>query len=165
MAENYIRIESRSPFTQEFMYFDVEPYKADDIFIEYGIRPKFYEHITFEGSPYLLIRCKVSRRDVHLFEQAMAKLKQKMLLTGNEDYGEWCEHIWDMLDEAIDGNPPPFEEYEHLKAQVENLTLYLEDVAQNHPDIMAELDDKFDGMPGLQNVQDGCNAGTDDKDK
>lgn len=99
MADNYIRIESHSPFTQEFIYIDVEPYKADDAFNELGVRPKFYEEFDVVDQPYVIIRCKVPRRDVHLFVKAMDKLKQKMLLTGYPDYEDFCEGLWNSIEE------------------------------------------------------------------
>ena len=39
--KNYMELSSRSPFTRKFMYFDIPEYKADDIFNELGVLPKF----------------------------------------------------------------------------------------------------------------------------
>lgn len=40
------------------------------------------------------------------------------------------------------------DEIAELRDQTYNLTLYLNDVEKDHPDVFAGLMDKFDGMPG-----------------
>lgn len=39
-------------------------------------------------------------------------------------------------------------EYESLKNQAYNLNLYIDYLAENHPDVYAELMEHFEGMPG-----------------
>ena len=97
MSNNYIEVQSRSPFSTRFFYIDVEDYKADDIFLEFGIFPRFYEHIYFSNSQYVAILCRIPRKQRHMFEKAMAKLHQKMVLTGNEDYDKFCDEIMAQL--------------------------------------------------------------------
>lgn len=133
MSKNYFEVSTRSPFRAEFWYFDTQDYKADDIFAEMGVVPKFYQHMGREGSNYLIIRCRVLRRDVHRFEKAMERLRQKMLLTGNPDYDEFCDEIMGLfeIDELT------------FYTKLEILTAYARDLETNHPGIFSELKEKY----------------------
>ena len=101
MRTNFIEAHCRSPFSAEFFYFDVPDYKADDIFLEKGLYPRFFEEMSKDDSEYVLIRCRVKRRDRHKFVEAMNELARKMLLTGYPDYLDHAKEIWEQLDEAI----------------------------------------------------------------
>lgn len=153
MANNYIEIRSWSPFSAQFLYFDLPEYVADNVFGQVGLIPRFYEHLEREGSPYILIRCRVSRKDVHKFHQAMAQLKKNMIIMGHDDYETLCTEVDGMINKAVDEVSTPksvVSEYEHLRNRAENLNLYLKYVEEHHPDIVAEMDEWFDGMPGYE---------------
>lgn len=98
---NYMELYSRSPLTTQFLYFDVPEYKADQIFLEHGISPRFYEEWTMEGTPFVITRCRVSRKDKHKFIAAMAELTTKMLLTGFENYDEVATGFFDQITEEL----------------------------------------------------------------
>lgn len=43
-------------------------------------------------------------------------------------------------------------EYEHMMAQVYNLTLYLRYLEQNYPEIFSQMQEHFDGLPGYSPI-------------
>lgn len=155
---NFIELYSRSPFSTQFVYLDVPEYKADQIFLEHGVVPRFYEEWRKDSIPYVCIRCRVSRKDRHKFIAAMAELTKKMLLTGFENYDEVATVFFDQItEELVNMSELTFTnidvgEYERLQARVENLNLYLKYVEKHHPELMDEMDEWFDGMPGYAGV-------------
>lgn len=155
---NYMELYSRSPFSTQFLYFDVPEYKGDQIFVEHGITPRFYEEWVMDGTPFVFIRCRVSRKDKHKFIAAMSELTKKMLLTGFETYDDVSTNFFNRLaDELTNMSELTFSdidvsEYEHLKARVENLNLYLKYVEDHYPELMDEMNEWFDGMAGYEGV-------------
>lgn len=104
---NYVEIATRWPFSRRFMYFDVRPYKADEIFVEMGIVPLFEQEMVSDNSPYVIVICRVSQKDAHKFELVMDKLGNKMLLTGYNDYLDYCDgmlsEIFNEMDRSSNG--------------------------------------------------------------
>ena len=49
-------------------------------------------------SPYCIVFCKVLKKDVVRFEEALGKLKDKMLLLGYNDYPETYDKIAKIID-------------------------------------------------------------------
>ena len=54
---------------------------------------KFKGEFEKKGSPYRIIMCRVFKRDVGRFEEALEKLKDKMLILGYRDYDKVCADI------------------------------------------------------------------------
>lgn len=151
---NCIRTQCKSPFTAEFFYFDIPNYAADEIFARFDVVPKFYEEYQPQDSRYVLIRCRVKRQQVHAFLEVMEELGRKMLLTGYDDYYERCEEFMSKLEAYAsgEGGSSPEEvlmEDELMRADIDNLCLYLNYIKVKYPDIFAELEDHFDGLPGF----------------
>lgn len=71
-----------------FLYFDVEPYLADRLFIRHEVPVWFDQEYKREGSPYLGIVCHVKKKDVPRFRAAQEDLKNSMLLCGYPGYPE-----------------------------------------------------------------------------
>ena len=89
MAENsklYIDIDKASPRYRYFMYFDKEPYLADQLFIKREIRVWYDEEYKRSDSPYNAIMCHVKKKDVPAFLDALEELKKSMLICGQVDY-------------------------------------------------------------------------------
>ena len=83
----------------------------------------------------------------------MAQLKKNMIIMGHDDYEALCTEVDGMINKAVDEVSTPksvVSEYEHLRNRAENLNLYLKYVEEHHPDIVAEMDEWFDGMPGYE---------------
>jgi len=54
-----------------------------------------------EGSRIrIIVFCKVLKRDVARFEEALERLKDKMLLLGHKDYPDACGKIAKMIEEG-----------------------------------------------------------------
>ena len=58
---------------------------------------KFKGEFEKEGSPYRIIMCRVLKRDVGRFEEALEKLKDKMLILGYRDYDKVCTDIGSLI--------------------------------------------------------------------
>ena len=54
-----------------------------------------------ENSPYRIVFCRVLKRDATKFEEALGKLKDKMILLGYMDYSQACDEIARMIDEGM----------------------------------------------------------------
>ena len=54
-----------------------------------------------KDSYYCIIFCKVLKRDAKRFEEALARLKDKMLLLGHKDYQDECDEIGKMIEEGM----------------------------------------------------------------
>lgn len=102
--DNCFELKMRPPMLRRwFVYFDDWNYSADSLFNRYQIPIKFKGSWERDGDKYIVICCKVRRKDVPKFEQAMEDLKVKMLLIGNTDYASFCESLMKKL-EKIRGN-------------------------------------------------------------
>lgn len=60
---------------------------------------KFKGEMVKDGSAYCIVFCKVLKRDVARFEEALERLKDKMLLLGHKDYPAACGEIAKMIEE------------------------------------------------------------------
>ena len=58
---------------------------------------RFKGEFEKEGSPYRIIMCKVMKRDAERFEEALRKLKNKMLIMGYKDYDKVCSDIDNLI--------------------------------------------------------------------
>ena len=88
-----------------FLYIDTKEYLADRIFLDYKVRVKWTRQFSHKNSPYLVIFCKVPKKDVSRFEMAMSDLEKKMLIYGYTDYMDLSKSIIDEITEKgeLDG--------------------------------------------------------------
>ena len=87
---NYIRLNSK--FTkQEYAYFDTPNYYADNLLRERNIKIEFISEFGKENTPYIVIFCKIHKKDSEAFESAMEALKRKMIICGCDDYPAFCK--------------------------------------------------------------------------
>ena len=49
-----------------------------------------------------MITCKVRKRDLPRFLEALEELPNKMLLCGHSDYIDYCNRLWESLVQAKD---------------------------------------------------------------
>lgn len=82
----YWTIEKFSLRFDYFVFFDVYPYLADQVFIRHRVRVWFDCEYEKEGSPYLAIFCHVRKKDVTEFLSALEDLKKSMILCGYPSY-------------------------------------------------------------------------------
>lgn len=66
-------------------------YKADLIFVKNRIRVTFLKEYK-KDEKYILIMCRVKKKDSETFISCMEELKNKMILLGYTDYPEFCRN-------------------------------------------------------------------------
>jgi len=99
--KNYWRMSDFSIFSVPYAYVDHSSYLADQLFVQNKITMKFKGEMARENSPFRIVFCKVLKRDATKFEEALGKLKDKMLLLGYTDYSKTCDEIAKMIDEGM----------------------------------------------------------------
>ena len=89
--KNYWKMSDFSLFAVPYAYVDHSSYLADQLFVQ--------GEMVKDGSSYCIVFCKVLKRDVARFEEALERLKDKMLLLGHKDYPAACGEIAKMIEE------------------------------------------------------------------
>ena len=84
--EIYLKIRRVSLRYDYFLFFDASEYLADQLFIRQKVRVWFDEENAKKGSRFLAILCHVKKKDSHRFIDAIAALRNKMLLCGYPEY-------------------------------------------------------------------------------
>ncbi len=97
--KNYWRMKDFSLFSVLYAYVDHSSYQADRLFVQNKVRVKFKGEYAKEESPYCIVLCKVRKKDAERFEEALDRLKSKMLLLGYRDYPDVCSEIAKMIEE------------------------------------------------------------------
>ena len=99
--KNYWKLDDVSLFSVPYTYVDHSSYLADSLFSQKKIRLKFKEEFAREDSPYRIIVCRVYKRGVGRFEEAMELLKDKMHLLGYRDYPDTCRRLEKLIDKEM----------------------------------------------------------------
>ena len=101
---NFVKLKSLfSLFNNLYAYVDTKDYLADQLFINEKMRVNFNRGEFRRGNEkYVIIMCKIRKKDKAKFEAVMEKLKTKMLLLDNNDYMEYCENLWNEMDSILD---------------------------------------------------------------
>lgn len=92
-GKNYIEISRFSLKYNYFCFVDSNKYLADRIFIRRKINVKFGDEYGRDDSNYLIVFCKIKKKDREEFLAAMKELEQKMLILGHRDYMELCGRL------------------------------------------------------------------------
>lgn len=98
--KNYWRMSDFSIFSVPYAYVDHSSYLADRLFRQNKVAMKFKGEMVKDNSPYCVIFCKVLKKDAERFEEALGRLKDKMLLLGHRDYPDACSEVAKMIDEG-----------------------------------------------------------------
>ena len=99
--KNFWRMRDFSVFSVHYAYVDHGLYLADQLFVQNRVRVRLKGEMRREDSYYCIIFCKVLKRDAERFEEALARLKDKMLLLGHKDYQDECDEIGKMIEEGM----------------------------------------------------------------
>ena len=99
--KNYWKMKDFSIFLILYAYVDHSSYQADQLFVQNKVRMKFKGECEKADSPYRIVFCKVRKRDAERFEEALDKLKSKMLLLGYRDYPDICSEIANMIEKGM----------------------------------------------------------------
>ena len=91
-ACNYFRFRCVfPPWDSMYAYFDINDHPESlHIFRQRGIRAKVVKTMTKKDVPYMIIVCRVPRRQSEEFSKAMEELERDLLLKGYTDYREFC---------------------------------------------------------------------------
>ena len=100
--KNYWRMKDVSIFSVPYAYVDHSSYQADQLFVQNKVRMKFKGEMVREDSSYRIVFCKVLKRDITKFEEALEKLKRKMLLLGYRDYPDACSEITKIFEKGME---------------------------------------------------------------
>jgi hypothetical protein len=99
--KNYWRMSDFSIFSVPYAYVDHSSYLADQLFVQNKVTMRFKGEMARDDSSYCIIFCRVLKKDVERFEEALERLKDKMLLLGHKDYPDACCEIAKMIDEGM----------------------------------------------------------------
>ena len=95
--KNYIKLKKFSLFKNYYVFVDTKDYLADQIFIRNKVKVDFGEEASCEDYPkYVVIFCKIKKKDNNKFLKSLEELERKMLILGHTDYGNICQKIQDI---------------------------------------------------------------------
>ncbi|MDO4556138.1 MAG: hypothetical protein Q4B70_13480 [Lachnospiraceae bacterium] len=99
MEKNFWKMQDFSLFRVPYAYVDHQSFLADSLFMQRKIQVIFKKEMTKKDSQYCIVFCKVRKRDIEKFEDALEELKNKMLLMGYTDYPSVCDEIAKMVNQ------------------------------------------------------------------
>lgn len=94
LGSNFVQLSCVSLRSACFCYMDVKKFKADSIFVRKKMRVKFLRHACNDKNDYVIVVCKILKKDIDNFVEAMTELKNNMLLCGHTDYLDECKTIF-----------------------------------------------------------------------
>lgn len=92
--KNYTVVDEFSLLYRNYCFLDVKEYFADGIFIKNKIKVKFGKEMVKPEIKYVVIFCKVRKKNADAFEKSMEELHRKMLLLGFGDYEDVCKGLF-----------------------------------------------------------------------
>lgn len=88
--KNYFTLERFSLRYDHYAFIDVPEYYADQLFIQHQVTVHFGKEFRHPEQPYVIIFCKVRKRDRDRFLAALSELNRKMILCRYPGYEEFC---------------------------------------------------------------------------
>lgn len=98
--KNYLTLERFSLRYFYYAFIDTGDYLADGLFIKHQVTVKFLQEYGHDDSPYLVIFCRIRKRDESAFLDALRELPNKMLICGHPDYPSQCRAFMEKIDAA-----------------------------------------------------------------
>lgn len=89
--KNYIHIDQFSLLYDHYLFVDAPEYYADQLFIKHQVTVRFGSEYESHDEPYVIIFCRVRKRDKERFLAALDELPNKMILCGYYGYDGFCE--------------------------------------------------------------------------
>lgn len=99
--KNYFAIERFSLLYDQYAIADVTDYYADQLFIKHKVTVRFGNEYRHPQKPFVIIFCKVRKRDRERFFAALAELPNKMILCGYPQYDAFCKEFIAMMEKGI----------------------------------------------------------------
>lgn len=87
---NCFPLERFSVLYDFYAFIDVPEHYADRLFIHHQVTVRFGKEYEHPDQPYVIIFCKVRKRDRVRFLAALNALNRKMLLCGHPGYEAFC---------------------------------------------------------------------------
>ncbi len=97
-VKNYLSLERFSLRHKFFAFLDAGEYLADGLFIKHQVTVKFMQEYARDDSPYLMIFCRIKKRDEGAFLDALREPPNKMLLCGYPDYPAQCHDLMEKIE-------------------------------------------------------------------
>ena len=112
MRDNlYLPLKKFSLRYAYFMFFDVKPYFADQLFIRRKVRVWFDGEYVKADYPYTMVLCHVRKKDVPAFLEALEDLKRSMIICGYNDYeaeaSAFLDNLERLKEEELHGKNDP----------------------------------------------------------
>lgn len=86
-VKNYLNLNKFSFRYNYYAFVDTTEYFADMIFVKNKLTVSFMnKEMRKPGTEYVVVFCKVRKKDAHVFRASMEELEQKMMLMGYSDY-------------------------------------------------------------------------------
>lgn len=92
-GKNYMEISKFSLKYNYFCFVDCNEYLSDRIFLRRKLNVRLGDEYANAQSKYVIVFCKVMKKEQEEFLRAMKELEQKMLLVGHRDYMEFCGRL------------------------------------------------------------------------
>lgn len=89
----YMHLERINPFYSYYAYFDVPEFFADQLFIQHQVRVRFSGEYQKKGKQYVIVLCRVRKKDEERFLEALGELPRKVLLLGYPNYLKDCSEL------------------------------------------------------------------------
>lgn len=93
--KNYCVLSKFSLLYDHFAFIDTSEYYADQMFIRQRVKVWFGKEYKHPNYPYLIIFCKVRKRDREKFLTALSELNCKMIENGHPAYEKFCRRYFE----------------------------------------------------------------------
>ena len=94
----YMHLQRINPFYSYYAYLDVTEFFADQLFIQHQVRVHFFGEYHKKGKPYVIVLCRVRKKDEERFLEVLRGLPRKMLLLGYPNYLEDCSELIEQIE-------------------------------------------------------------------
>ena len=99
--KNYFKIRKWSMRYDYYAFVDTADYLADSLFIQKEVRVRFGKEMKHPKEAYMVIFCKVLKKDSDRFLEALSELSNKMILCGHADYEAFCKEISQLMEMGV----------------------------------------------------------------
>lgn len=94
----YLHLERFSLLYSHYAILDTSDYYADQLFIKHQVTVRFGMEYAHPDAPYLIVFCRVRKKDEQRFLTALEELPNKMVLCGHPDYPTFCKAFIDQME-------------------------------------------------------------------
>lgn len=89
---HYIKLDNFSLTSYHYCYLDASDHLCDQIFIKHHVKVNFERReMQHPSRNYVIVFCRIRKKDKPGFLEALEELPKKMLLLGRDDYSIACE--------------------------------------------------------------------------